>query len=778
METRRDFLKKTALLSGSIGLANSLPASIRRAMAIDPAPGSTYLDAEHIVILMQENRSFDHCFGTLQGVRGFNDPRAISLPGNKPVWLQANERGETYAPFRLDIKDTKITWMGSLPHSRASQVDAHNLGKYDKWLAAKKSGNKKYANMPLTLGYYNRQDLPFNYAMADAFTICDQNFCSAMTSTTPNRSFFWTGKIMSEENNLPKANIRNDDYQFGKQQWKTFPELLQENGIGWKFYQNEITCGGGFKDQESSWLGNFGCNLLEFFEAFNVQFTPKNITRIKNLIETLPGEIDHLQETNPSSEEAAEKNKKAVAKKQEVLANAKADLQKWSEENFEKLPAEQKQLFYNAFVVNKADENYRRLATLNYYDNGKQRAMEVPAGDVLYQLRKEVNEGKLPAVSWVTPPQNFSDHPSAPWYGAWYISEVLDILTKNPEVWKKTIFIVTYDENDGYYDHVPPFVVPDLAKPGTGKCSEGISSEVEYVRLANELAQGIEKKAAREGPVGMGFRVPMIIASPWSRGGKVCSQLFEHTSTLQFLEKFFNTKSGKKIHLDNISEWRRAVSGDLTSVFSPFEPTLERLPFLERDQFVEQIYDARFKQEPSAYKALNAHEINEIIATPSKSKWMPRQENGMRKSCALPYELYADGRWLGDKNIFEITMKAGNEVFKDDAQGSPFTVYVPKIFTDDKGQSESFRYWHFAVKAGDALDYNWPLPAFENNQYHTRVHAPNGFYREFIGDKNNPLLDIIFEYERSRFTKSLTGNALLKIVNSHSSKDYVIEIID
>src|SRR5580698_1720399 len=99
METRRDFLKKTALLSGGFGLASSLPASIRRALEIDPAGGSTYLDAEHIVILMQENRSFDHCFGTLQGVRGFNDPRAITLPNGNPVWLQTSKQGETYGPF-------------------------------------------------------------------------------------------------------------------------------------------------------------------------------------------------------------------------------------------------------------------------------------------------------------------------------------------------------------------------------------------------------------------------------------------------------------------------------------------------------------------------------------------------------------------------------------------------------------------------------------------------------------------------------------------------------
>src|SRR5690242_2124240 len=161
MDTRRSFIKKASILSGGAGMLNMLPASIAKAMAIDPAPGSTYLDAEHIVFLMQENRSFDHTYGSLQGVRGFNDPRAIKLPNNNPVWLQTNKAGETFAPFRFNIKDTKITWMGSIPHSWDDQVDARNNGKYDQWLDAKKSGNKEFEGMPLTLGYYTRADIPF-----------------------------------------------------------------------------------------------------------------------------------------------------------------------------------------------------------------------------------------------------------------------------------------------------------------------------------------------------------------------------------------------------------------------------------------------------------------------------------------------------------------------------------------------------------------------------------------------------------------------------------------
>src|SRR6201996_314229 len=147
MDNRRDFIKKAALLTGAVSLTNVLPASIQKAMAINAESGSTYLDAEHIVILMQENRSFDHCFGTLKGVRGYNDPRAIDLPNKNKVWLQSNSKGETYAPFRLDIHNTRSTWMSSLPHSWRNQVNARNDGKFDQWLVEKKNSIKEYSEM-------------------------------------------------------------------------------------------------------------------------------------------------------------------------------------------------------------------------------------------------------------------------------------------------------------------------------------------------------------------------------------------------------------------------------------------------------------------------------------------------------------------------------------------------------------------------------------------------------------------------------------------------------
>ena len=199
MQTRRNFLKLAAMLSGAAGASSLIPDSIQRAYAIEPESGSTYLDAEHIVILMQENRSFDHALGSLQGVRGFNDPRAIRLANGNSVFVQTDASGNSYAPWRLDIRDTRATWMGSIPHSRNSQVDAWNEGHHDGWLEAKRSGHPEYAPLPLTMGHYTREDLPFYYALADAFTVCDQHYCSVMTSTTPNRSTFWTGTVRDEQ---------------------------------------------------------------------------------------------------------------------------------------------------------------------------------------------------------------------------------------------------------------------------------------------------------------------------------------------------------------------------------------------------------------------------------------------------------------------------------------------------------------------------------------------------------------------------------------------------
>jgi phospholipase C len=775
MDTRREFLKKAALLSGGAGLMQLLPASIAKALAIDPDAGSTWLDAEHIVFLMQENRSFDHAYGTLQGVRGYNDPRAIRLPNKNLVWLQTNNNNETYAPFRLNIKDTKATWMSSLPHAWDNQVDARNNGRYDKWLDAKRSGNKDYADMPLTMGFYSREDIPFYYAMADAFTVCDQHFCSSLTGTTPNRLYFWSGTIREKQDENVQANVWNEDADYNRMvSWPTFPERLEENGISWKVYQNELSVGVGFEGEEDSWLANFGDNPLEYFTQYNVKFHPPYMANLPRAAASIADQIkkqeQQLQASAVSSSEV-EKVKANIAELKKYLAIIEADQKKYTPENYERLSAREKTLHQKAFDTNKKDPFYHQLSPLTYKDGDTERRMNAPKGDVLYQFREDVKNGSLPTVSWIVAPENFSDHPSSAWYGVWYISEVLDILTQNPEVWKKTVFILTYDENDGYFDHVPPFVAPHPHKTGTGLTSPGIETGPEYV--ANAQQQSMADRE-RESSIGLGYRVPMVIASPWSRGGWVNSQVFDHTSSLQLLEKFLSHKSGKKITEPNITSWRRTVCGDLSSVFRPYNGEKITLPeFLERDEFIEGIHKAQFKKLPSDYKKLTASEIAAINKDPWAAPFMPKQEKGTRTSCPLPYELYADGKLGNDKKTFEIQLSAGNKVFGDMSAGSPFNIYAPGIYRQQPVQT-----WAYAVEKGLQLTDTWQLDDFENSRYHLCVYGPNGFFREFAGTSDDPEVAITCVYEANpQNPKQLSGNIVVRF-NNTGKRSYVFEITD
>lgn len=783
MHPRRDFIKKAMLLSGAAGWSGLVPESIARAMAIDPAAGSTYLDAEHVVILMQENRSFDHCFGTLQGVRGFNDPRRIDLPGGNPVWLQSNAAGETSPPFRFDIHGTKATWMGDTPHSRHSQVDACNGGKYDGWLDAKKVNKKDYAHMPLTMGYYTRADVPFNYALADAFTVCDQNFCSAMTSTWPNRLFLWSGTVRGEENGDAKAYIRNH-VPWGEARWTTFPEVLEKAGVSWRVYQNELTTGGGFEGEERSWLSNFGCNMLEFLSQFNVRFSTRYVEGLRKQVETLPAEIAALRRKMEDPDSKADpKGLRQIAAKEAALAQAREGLETWSQENFEKLPPEAKSLFERAFTTNSGDPHYHDLVSMSYEDRGETREMNIPKGDVLHRFREDVQADKLPTVSWLVGPAKFSDHPTTAWFGSWYVSEALDILTKNPEIWKKTIFILTYDENDGYFDHVPPFVAPDPRRPETGRCSAGIDPGAEYIALENELRDGIPPKEARRGPIGLGFRVPMIVASPWSRGGRVCSHVFDHTSVFRFVQDFLNQKTGSKIEETTTSAWRKTVTGHLGMVFRPHRGDGNELPRpLQREPFLQGIHNARFKEAPTNFKVLTPEEIEAYRQDEDSVSWMPRQEPGIRPSCALPYELYAEGALSEDRREFVVTLEARKEVFGEASSGSPFNLFLPgKYAVAEEGKAPVFEhvgYRSYAVRAGDSLEESFPLAAFEGGIYHLRVHGPNGFHREYRGGADDPALSVACEYDREDGSDHLNGSLRLSLRNLDPKRAFDLEITD
>jgi phospholipase C len=728
-DSRREFLKKAALLAGGTSVWSTLPISIEKALAISPDPGTTFYDAEHVVLLMQENRSFDHCFGMLKGVRGFNDPLAISLPDKNPVWFQPDSAGNRFAPFRLDMKDTKATWIGGVPHSWEDQVDARNNGKYDGWIEAKRPGNKDYKYIPLTMGYYTREDIPFYYSLADAFTVCDQHFCAALTGTTTNRSYHWTGKTHGEPGD--KAKVRNGEVTYGREDsWATFPERLEDNGISWKVYQNEISLPTNVEDD--SLLANFTDNNLEWFTQYGVRYSKGFHEYLKTKEKELPGDLAALEKAlNEPGADKAKLQEQIDAAKQGI-AQVNDLLQQWTPEAFEKLSEREKNLHNKAFTTNIGDPDYHKVADMTYSDNGVERSTKVPKGDILHQFRKDVKEGNLPAVSWLAAPQKFSDHPSAPWYGAWYVSEVMDILTENPEVWKKTIFILNYDENDGYFDHIPPFVAPNPADSNDGKISNGLKADGEYVTVDEEIKAGFDEKEARTSPVGLGYRVPLIVASPWSRGGWVNSEVCDITSTIMFMEKFLSKKTGKKIEEPNISSWRRAISGDLTSVFRPYNGEQIDMPAsLDRDKYIQEIYNASFKGLPNNFKALKGD-------SKMLTSQLPKQEPGTKPSNALGYELHVTGNLTHDSKHFRVRFKAGKGLFGENSLGAPFNVYAPGKYRNPATNTfEPVKTWAFAVKAGDEIEYQWPLDNFEDGQYHLRVYGPNGFFREFVGNEGN-----------------------------------------
>jgi phospholipase C len=153
----------------------------------------------------------------------------------------------------------------------------------------------------------------------------------------------------------------------------------------------------------------------------------------------------------------------------------------------------------------------------------------------------DCHSGKLPHVSWIIPPLGFDEHPSSePTRGQWFTQEILHHLSKNKKQWAKTALFIMYDENDGWFDHVSPPTAPRGAH-GEWLTAKHISSETNGIR----------------GPLGLGVRVPMLIVSPFSRGGHIASNVFDHTSQLRLLEERFDIK------VDNISPWRRRTVGSL-----------------------------------------------------------------------------------------------------------------------------------------------------------------------------------------------------------------------
>ncbi|MEU6393114.1 alkaline phosphatase family protein [Streptomyces sp. NPDC046939] len=417
--TRRRLLGSAAGAVGGAGLS-LLPPSVRKAVAAGPPRKGSLRDVEHVVMLMQENRSFDHYFGTLKGVRGFNDPHALKLSDGRSVFFQPDpENPKGYLlPFHLDTHATSAQAIPSTSHAWSVQHEAWNNGAMDRWLPAHRKADG--VNGPYVMGYYTRDDIPFQFALAEAFTICDNYFCSVLGPTWPNRLYWMTASI--DPSGTQGGPVVNNTAP-APYRWTTYAERLQAAGVSWKVYQQD---------------DDYGCNLLEQFASFR---------------DAQPGSELYERGVRPQPEGTFE-------------ADARAD--------------------------------------------------------------------RLPAVSWIIPTGHQSEHPDhLPAAGADFVAQKIEAIAANPKVWAKTAFILNYDENDGLFDHVPPPTPP----AGT----------------ADEFVQGL--------PIGGGFRVPAIIVSPWTVGGWVATEAFDHTSVLQFLEKVTGVKE------PNISAWRRATFGDLTSAF-------------------------------------------------------------------------------------------------------------------------------------------------------------------------------------------------------------------
>jgi phospholipase C len=579
---RRRFLQ---LAGGSVA-ATMLSDSIARAVGIPAHRATRSLeDVEHIVVLMQENRSFDHYFGVMRGVRGFGDPHPVTLPSGKPVWYQSD--GTTVVPpFRPDVGNLALTFFEDLDHGWDGTHQMFNGGNWDQWLAAKS---------PACMAHMQRSDLPFHYALADAFTVCDEYHCSMLGPTDPNRYYMWTGW----DGNDGKGGgpvIANDEIGYS---WQTYPERLQAAGVSWKIYQDigDGLDAAGFWGWTSNnpFIGNYGDNSLLYF----------------------------LQ--------------------------------------------------------------YQNAAPGSPLYQGARTGTDVKDGGGYFDiLAADVKGGQLPSVSWIVAPEALCEHPVWPGgYGAWYTAGVLDALTSNPDVWSKTALLICFDENDGFFDHVAgPY-------PNVG----GLSGQ-STVPLDNELFEG---KAGTPGgsdgvvgPYGLGVRVPLIVVSPWSTGGWVCSETFDHTSLIRFMEARFGVTE------PNLTPWRRAVCGDLTSAFD-FERASDEVPPLPS---------------VAAYKPNPGTKPPTYTPVPPAVGSVPTQEPGVRPSRRLGYRFDvafdADPRALNLSITNRGRLGVGLQARSLTVPGAPYA---------------------YTVGAGDALDATLPNPG----TYDLSLHGPNGFFRHFAG---------------------------------------------
>ena len=628
---RRTFLK----LASSGALAAALPASIQKALAI-PANNrtGTIADVEHIIILTQENRSFDHYFGTMRGVRGFADPRAVNLPSGQSVWQQPNG-ADSLLPFRPPLANLGMQFLPDPPHGWNDSHAAWNAGKYDQWVP-----NKGVVSMT----YYTRQDIPYHYALADAFTVCDAYYCSLMGPTDPNRYHMWTGWCGNDGNGGGPV-ITNAEAGYD---WSTYPERLQNAGISWKVYQDigdGLDAGGYWGWTSDPYIGNYGDNSLLYFHQYqNAQ----------------PG--DPL-----------------------------ADFAKTGT---------------NILAQNR--DPFR----------------------LLDRFREDVSSGNLPQVSWISAPEAFSEHPNfPPNYGAWYIAQFIDILASNPEVWSKTALFINYDENGGFFDHLVPPTPPQSSDQGAST-----------VDASDEIYPGDANHPSA--PYGLGVRVPMIVVSPWSKGGWVNSQVFDHTSLIRFIEARFADDHPELIET-NITAWRRAVAGDLTSAFNFATPDVSFAPLPDTASYL-----------PSD---LIRHPSYVPVAPTAQA--LPKQEKGVRPARALPYVLHAHG-----------AVDAGDGAFRIDFgnTGDATAVFHVRSGNGDEAPRS------YTVEPRKQLADVWTVTSSgAASDYDLSVYGPNGFLRAFKGGISGARarLDVRARYDE-------TGHGIvLEIANQahHTAKVHVLD---
>ena len=586
--SRRRFLQAAAAVSGTAaaattGLDIGAPAQQSKAAAVASPRHLTrsIRDLKHVVILMQENRSFDHYFGTLRGVRGFGDKQVLTFQDGRTVFQQPDPKRTDLGyllPYHLtDQTDT------DLDHGWEGDHQAWNNGLWNNWVPAKTEE---------TMGYFTRQDIPFQYALADAFTICDGYHQAIMGPTSPNRMYLWTGTSSGWTSN---PNDYEVDFgpDAGTPLVTTYPEQLQAAGISWRVYANrQVGDSGSYPDY---FLGDFGDNPLWFYQQYN-------------------------------STNSREGGTSEIAVRGSVVP--------WQT------------------------------------DAGAPAMSEAHAAYVLSSFIDDVGNGALPQVSWIVAPAGYCEHPSyTPDYGAHYVNTVLRTLFSNPELWASTAVFITYDEHDGFFDHqLPPFPEPSVA---------------------DEYIDGW--------PIGLGTRVPMIIASPWTRGGYVDSNVYNHTSMLQFMATWTGVQPA------NVTSWRTSVTGDLTTAFDFENPDFSipgNIPGLAETW------------------ALSQKTGGSTATPPEGGQHMPVQEPGRRPHRPSNHQPHADV--TVDRSNGRVTARLTNA----GTVGVGFLVY-PDAYKAPAATPVT-------VLAGAPGSYVWDTTATDG-MYAFSAYGPDGFLTSFAG---------------------------------------------